>query len=319
MWKSLALSVALVCLPAAAFAKVPDVVATIQPLHSLAAMVMDGIGEPHLLVKGLTSEHGYALKPSDARALETAQVVVLVDPNFETFMAKPLQGRTGKIEVMAMADLPGMNVLKPREGGVWEPHHHDDAHGHEDHGHEDHGSGGHDHDEELDGHLWLDIGNARLLLVALSEKLAELDPEHAQAYRDNAQKAEAHLSELDAKLKSQLAGLHDRPYVVFHDGYQYFEARYGLRPAGSITVDPDRPVSAKRLTALAEKLRRSKAACVFREPQFPAPIVQTLADAANAKIGVLDPQGASLPTGVTLYPALLSNLAQSLTGCLAAP
>jgi len=310
MWKSLALCVPLLALPfAAARAEVPKVVASIQPLHSLAAMVMEGLGQPALLVSGTASEHGYALKPSDMRVLEQAQVAVIIDTGYETFLAKPLKARGAKINVLAMADLPGMTVFQPREGGVWDGHHH---------GH-DHDAHGHDHHEELDGHLWLDTANAQVMVTALAETLAEMDPANAVAYHRNADTARTKLAALDAELKQRLAPLAGRPYVVFHDAYQYFEARYGLSAAGSITLDPDRPPSAKRLTALKEKLQQSKATCVFREPQFPAPIVETLAKSAGAKVGMLDPQGSSLPPGPDLYPALLSNLADSLTKCLSAP
>lgn len=316
MWKSLALAAPLLGLPfaapaLAAQAQPPKVVTSIQPLHSLAAMVMDGVAEPALLVSGAASEHGYALKPSDLRVIEQAQVAVIVDAGYETFLAKPLKARGNKIAVLAMADLPGLTVFEPREGGAWESH---DHHKH-DHKH-DHG---HDHDEELDGHVWLDPANAQILVAALSAKLSELDPANAAAYTRNAEVAKGRLAALDAELKAKLAPLAGKPYVVFHDAYQYFEARYGLTPAGSITIDPDRPPSAKRMAALKDKLAKAQAACVFREPQFPAAVVDSLAQAANARVGLLDPQGAALPPGPALYPALLGNLADSLTKCLSTP
>lgn len=321
MWKTLAqvaqnwkiaLAAPLLTLSVPAHAEVPKVVASIQPLHSLAAMVMDGLGEPSLLVRGTASEHGYALKPSDVRAIEAAKVAVIVDTGYETFLAKPLKARGGQIATIAMADLPGLTALEPREGGVWEKHDHK-KHDHDHHKHK------HDHHDELDGHVWLDPGNAQLLLTALAAQLSELDPANAAIYQRNADAARARLAAQDAALKDKLAPLAGKPYVVFHDAYQYFEARYGLTPAGSITVDPDRPPSAKRMAALKDKLVKAKAACVFREPQFPAAIVDSLAKSANARVGLLDPQGASLPPGPALYPALLDNLADSLTKCLSTP
>lgn len=330
MWKTLALAAPFVVLtataqaqtpaptpaqtpgPAQIQARPPKVVASIQPLHSLAAMVMEGVGQPALLVSGAASEHGYALKPSDARVLEQAEVAVIVDPGYESFLAKPLKARGKKIAVLAMADLPGTTILEPREGGAWDGH---DHHKH-DHKH-DHGHG--DHDEEMDGHVWLDVGNAQLLLTALAETLAEKDPANAAVYMRNADQARTRLAALDAALGARLAPLAGKPYVVFHDAYQYFEARYGLTPAGSITVDPDRPPSAKRMAALRDKLVKSRSACVFREPQFPAAVVDSLAQAAGARVGLLDPQGAALPPGPALYPALLGNLADSLTKCLGSP
>lgn len=310
MWKTLALAAPLFTLSLPAHAEVPKVVASIQPLHSLAAMVMDGLGTPALLVSGTASEHGYSLKPSDMRAIEAAKVAVIVDTGYETFLAKPLKARGSKITTIAMADLPGLTVYEPREGGVWE------AHAHKKHDHDAHG---HDHHDELDGHVWLDPRNAQLLLTALAEQLSELDPANAAAYQRNADTARTKLAALDVELKDKLAPLAGKPFVVFHDAYQYFEARYGLTGAGSITVDPDRSPSAKRMAALKDKLVAAKASCVFREPQFPAGVVDSLAKSANARVGLLDPQGASLPPGPALYPALLGNLADSLTKCLGTP
>jgi len=299
MWKSWALALPVLALALPALAEPPRVVATIQPLHSLAASVMKGVAEPGLLVSGPRSEHAYSLKPSDARALQSAQLVVLVDEGYETFLAKPL--KNAKAARLAMADLPGVTALPPRKGGLWEQDHD---------GHDD------DHEHQLDGHVWLDPANARVLVAALAGKLAALDPEHADAYRANAGGASARLDGLDKELTARLAPVAGRPYVVFHDAYQYFETRYGLAAAGSITVDPDRPPSAKRLAALRDRLKQAGAACVFREPQFPAPIVESLAAQAGARVGVLDPQGADIPPGPDLYFTLMTRLADGLGSCL---
>ncbi len=303
----LAAILGMAALPAAAEA--PKVMASIQPIHSLVASVMQGVGEPGLVVSGAQSEHTYALKPSDARALQAARVVVLVDEGYETFLAKPLKNRKGSLDVIALADLPGARVLPSRKGGLWEDDH-DDHKGHKDHDHH-----GHDHGA-VDGHLWLDPDNARLLVTAVADRLAGIDPANAAAYQANAKTTIDRLQALDSRIRERLAPVVDRPFVVFHDAYQYVEKRYGLSAAGSITVDPDRPPSAKRLAALRDRLRTAGAACVFREPQFPAPVVRTLADASGAREGVLDPQGADIPPGPDQYFTLMTRLADSLASCL---
>lgn len=305
----LAAILSMAALPAAAEA--PKVMASIQPLHSLVASVMKGVAEPGLVVSGAQSEHTYALKPSDARALQAARVVVLVDENYETFLAKPLKNRKGSLDVIALADLPGAHVLPSRKGGLWEEEDdHDDHKGGKDHDHHGH------HHGAVDGHVWLDPDNARLLVTAVADRLAEIDPANSAAYQANAKDTVARLQALDTQMKERLATVADRPFVVFHDAYQYVEKRYGLSAAGSITVDPDRPPSAKRLAALRDRLRAAGAACVFREPQFPAPIVHTLADASGAREGVLDPQGADIPPGPDQYFTLMTRMADSLTSCL---
>lgn len=300
MWKSLAagLTFALLALPARAEA--PRVAVSVQPLHSLVAAVMKGAGEPGLIVGGSASEHTYALKPSDARLLRDAQLVVLVDLGYEAFLAKPVKGKA----VLAMADLPGIITLPPRQGGVWQDEPVAAGHAHE------HGKA------DFDGHLWLDPVNAQVLVAAVAERLAALDPANARLYARNAADTHARLDALDAELRARLAPVASRPYVVFHDAYQYFERRYSLAAAGAITVDPDRPPSAKRLAVLRERLKQAGVSCVFREPQFPAPVVETLAKGAGARIGVLDPQGAGLAPGPNQYFQLMTGLADGLTRCL---
>lgn len=307
MWKSLAGGLSLLAIASLpAQAEPPKVAASIQPLHSLVAAVMKGVAEPGLIVSGSASEHTYALKPSDARRLEAAHLVVLVDEGYESFLAKALKARKGRVAVLAMADLPGVTTLPARQGGLWdgEPpdgdHHHEHQHGHSD----------------IDFHVWLDPANAKVLVAAIADALAGLDGANSARYARNAAETAARLDALDAELKARLAPAAGRPYVVFHDAYQYFEARYGLNPAGAITVDPDRPPPAKRVAALRDRLKAAGAACVFREPQFPAPIVDTLARSAGARTGLLDPQGAALPPGPDQYFRLMMGLADGLTGCL---
>lgn len=299
MWKCLTTSILLTLAGLPALAEAPNIAVSIQPLHSLVAAVMQGAGEPKLIVGGTASEHTYALKPSDARLLQSAALVVLVDESYEGFLAKALKGRK---DLLAMADLPGATVLPPRQGGVWQAEHHATAHTH------GHGA--------FDGHVWLDPANAKLLVAAVAAKLAALDPANAALYAKNATATATRLDGLDGDLRARLAPLAGRRYVVFHDAYQYFERRYDLSPAGAITVDPDRPPSGKRLADLRERLKQAGATCVFREPQFPAPVVEALANSAGARIGLLDPQGAALPPGPEQYFRLMTGLADGLIGCL---
>jgi zinc transport system substrate-binding protein len=309
--------VATAALPA--WAEAPKVVVSIKPIHSLVASVMHGVGEPTLLVRGGASPHSYTMKPSDAKALSAADLVVWVGPELEGFLEKPLQANAPKATRLTLMDLKSLTLLQAREGGAWEPH----DHGHEQHGHDHkgHDHGDHDHDEdhdELNSHIWLDPSNARAIVTATADALAAKDPADAEAYRTNAERTLQALDALDAELKTTLAPLKDKPFVVFHDAYQYFEARYDLSAVGSITVSPDRRPSAKRLSAIRAKIAGLNAACVFSEPQFEPTLVRTVVEGTKAKTGVLDPEGADLPEGETLYPTLMRNLAASLRGCLGA-
>lgn len=303
MRKSLLVSVLLGHLAAGAAlaAEPPAVLVSIKPLHGLVAAVMQGVAEPGLIVGGGNSPHGYALKPSDMRALEKADLVVWVGKDFETWLERPLTKTQAKL---TMRDIPGMAILPTREGGIWESHDHD------------HGKPG-DHDE-VDGHLWLAPANAARLVEAVAVRLAGLDAAHAAAYHANAAAARARIAAMDAALSRRLAPLAGRPYVVFHDAHQYFEKQYGLSPAGAMTVDPERPLGAKRLAALRDRLKTAKAACVFREPRFGGTAAQTLADSAGVRLGQLDPEGTLVPAGPESYFVLMENLGSGLADCLSA-
>ena len=303
---------------APAHAQAPKVVVSIKPIHSLVASVMHGVGEPTLLVRGGASPHSYTMKPSDAKALSAADLVVWVGPELESFLEKPLRANAPKATLLTLMDLKGLTLLETREGGAWDAHDHGKkrGHGHQDHDHKDHDHA--DEHGELNTHIWLDPANARAIVEAAAEALAAGDPANAEAYRKNADRKLQELDALDAELKAALAPVKDKPFVVFHDAYQYFEARYGLSAVGSITVSPDRRPSAKRLSAIRAKIGGLGAACVFAEPQFEPTLVRTVVEGTKARTGVLDPEGSELPEGEALYPTLMRNLAASLRGCLGA-
>ncbi len=292
-------------------AEPPKVVVSILPLHGLAAAVMEGVGRPYLLVAPGSSPHTFQLKPSEARELQDADIVVWVGEALETFLEKPLRTLPKRATVVEVAKLPGVETLPPREGGIWSEHGHDHGQKHGGHG-DKHGG--------IDGHLWLDPMNGQAIVRALGEILAQRDPGNAERYRANAASEAARIGELHAELERRLQPVASRPFVVFHDAYQYFERRYRLAAAGSITVSPERQPSAKRLAALRRTIRDRGAVCVFAEPQFKAPVVASVVEGTGARTGVLDPVGAPpIEPGPEAYRTLLDRLARDLVGCLAGP
>lgn len=303
---------------AAAAATVPQVVATIKPVHSLVAMVMQGVAEPKLLLATGASPHTYSLKPSDAQTLQQADVIFWVGEGLETFLDKPLKALPRNARVIALADAPGVTLLPYRSSGGWEAHNHGsaatsppDAHD-ETHPHDD------EHDPHtIDMHIWLDPANAQAMIRAVAAALSEADPSHATIYNVNAESALLRLQALDATLRQRLQPLAAKPYVVFHDAYQYLEHRYGLTPVGSITVDPDRQPSAQRVATIRQSITERGAVCVFSEPQFSPKLIPTLIEGTKTRMGILDADGGiGVSPGADAYPTLMLNLADALRGCL---
>jgi zinc transport system substrate-binding protein len=295
----LLLRLSLVALTAASAAAAPKVLATVKPVHSLVAGVMQGVGQPELLIGGALSAHSYALKPSDARKLREAALIFEIGPDMETYLTGAMANSGGRVVVLEQA--PGVKRQPARHGGLW--------------GDDEHHEPGHDHGP-MDPHVWLDPENAIAFTKAIAAALARTDTAHAELYRANAARRISMLQALDRELAATLAPVKDQPYLVFHDAYHYFEARYGLKAAGAVTVAPDRPVGARRIAELRQTVTSGRAVCLFREPQFPPKLIDTLDRDTQARVGVLDPLGADLQPGPDLYPRLMRNLAQSLRTCL---
>ncbi len=284
----------------------PTVVVSIKPLHSLVAGVMQGVGTPQLLVKGGASPHGYVLRPSEARALAKAQLVVWVGEELESFLQKPLSTLGKRAHQLKLSELLRNDLLVKRHGGSWEGH----AHNHSD---QQGGTGLHGGQHQSpDLHLWLDPALAKQIVILTGKRLVELDPAHSSQYNRNTAALIKKLDQLDQKLRKQLAPVKDVPYIVFHAAYQYFESAYGLNAVGSITIDPERKPGVKRIQQIRKKIKQLGARCVFSEPQFKSRLIATVIEGTAAKTGTLDPLGADLPAGPEAYFQLMTNLGDNL-------
>lgn len=132
----------------------PRIVASIIPIHSLVTGLAGEIYPVDLLIPGSASPHGYAMRPSEARRLQSADLVVWVGPELETFLQRSLQQTPGR-EVISLMDDLELALLETRSAGVRKhgPHDGETEHEHDhDHEHEhEHGHGhghGHEHDHD---------------------------------------------------------------------------------------------------------------------------------------------------------------------------
>ena len=343
-----ALSIALMsasCLTVsnAAFAKELNVITSIQPVHSLVSAVMEGSGsEPVLFIKGAGSPHDYAMRPSDARALQKADVIFWIGEDLEGFLAKPISTLSNGALSVELHKADGIELLKPGEKGehdhddhakhadeAHEEHEHEE-HAHDEHGHEEHGDehekhadhdeheedGHHDHHHDVDMHVWLDPHNAEMMVKLIAAKLSDADPENKSLYSANAEKTIEKLEALDGEIREKLSDVRGEPFLTFHDAYGYFTGHYGLSYLGAISVNPERKPGAAKLKKIKHEIEHEKAACIFSEPQFQPKIIDVVAEGVPVGKGVLDPLGAELAPGKDAYFELMRNLAGSMVSCL---
>jgi zinc transport system substrate-binding protein len=280
------------------------VMASIKPIHSLVASVMEGIGVPGLIVDGSNSPHTYTLKPSDAAALEQADVIFWVGHELESFLEKPLESLGQNARRISLLDAQGIKTLPVREDANFEAHHHAG---------EEHAEG-----EESDPHIWLDPENAKAMVKTIAKSLSVADATHAAAYNANAEKTLAKLDVLSRDIQKSLASAHGQGFIVFHDAYQYFETRFGLKASGAISVHPENPPGAKQINDIKTRIKNGSIKCVFAEPQFDDKLIRVVIEGTEAKSATLDPIGATLEPGPSLYIELIQNIASGLESCLTA-
>lgn len=323
------------------------VVTSIKPVHSLASAIMAGVGEPFLVIRG-ASPHAFTIRPSAAAALQEADVIFLISDGLETPLVRPIEALAGKARVVRLAEVPGMILKTLRSGGAFEEDsHHDHAHdagheddhadddehaghdddaheddhadeeehaGHDDHAHED-DHAGHD-DGAIDLHVWLDPVNARAMARKMTAVLAESDPANAAAYFTNLVSLLERLDGATDGIAADLEPARGVPFLVFHDGYRYFEDQFGLTAVGSAVVHAGMSPGVKRVRELRDKISDLGVVCVFSEPGINQRFVDTLIEGTDVRAGTIDPIGADIEEGPDMYFTLLHHMAASFRDCL---
>ena len=329
-------------LPALAFAALPawaeppQVVTDIAPVQSLVAAVMDGVGDPALILEGGGDPHNVNLRPSQARAISDADLVIWVGPALTPWLEDALPRLAPETAVLTLSDLEGLEVIEIGEDGHGmeadhddhgdEDHAEDDDHDHDDHaeeaGHDDHDhESGDDHAEEadhahshaggIDPHLWLSVENAALWADVIAETLGEADAENAATYRANAAALIAEIAATDANVRARLAPHAGQPYFTDHDALAYVARHYDLTVIAAPGAHEAVRLSASDIGDLRARIAEAGARCLVTGPAGDEGLAAVLSDAPVVHVRI-DPLGT---VGMD-YPTLIEGIGASLETCL---
>ncbi|WP_286240694.1 zinc ABC transporter substrate-binding protein ZnuA [Neptuniibacter halophilus] len=268
-----------------------NVVTSIKPLQLVAEAIVADLGKVDVLIPPGASPHHYALRPSDLRRLNDADLVVWVGPEMEQFLGKALKSTPAP-------------VLQLMEG---------DAQAAGGHAH-DHAEGEHHHGEN-DPHIWLD---PVLMLEAadqIRQQLSLQAPKQAAQLQANYERFSAELIAAEAHVRQQLLPLQKRGFVVFHDAFSLLVDHYGLNQRAYFTVDPARAPGAKKLQQIQTLLEQENIGCVFTEPQFKAAVIERIVSGYPVRLGQLDPLAIDITTEQG-YPGYLRALGANIQSCL---
>lgn len=247
------------------------IVTSFYPMYVLTLNVtdgVDGVTVQNMAEQNVGCLHDYQLQTRDMVALEGADALVINGGGMEQFMDKVLTLR---------ADLP---IIDASEGIDMFPS--DEDHDHDAHGHDD-------HDELYNAHVWLDPNRAIQQVRNIADGLAEADPDHAAAYRQNAERYVAELTALDEELKAQLAPFAGAEIITFHEAFAYFADAYHLHVAGVIANEPGEEPSTRDIADTCDLVTELDIKTLFVEPQYPQKAAETIARETGASIYTLDP------------------------------
>lgn len=274
----------------------PQITATIKPVHSIVAYIADGVTTPHLLLDGSQSPHDYALKPSQMRQIKESDIIFLIGYQMESFLKKPLSSLPENVTIVQLIDADGVKLLPLRD---------------------ENRESGHTHEKQAnDPHIWLAPENAIAMAEKIAAVLIEKDPANKETYLKNKDSFIKYAKEQSVFIKERLLTYSDKPFIVFHDAFRYFEDFTHLNSKGAVLPSGAEAIGAKRLAEINKIVQENNTECIFTEPQYPASAVKAISQNGKIHVGLLDDLGYNVPEGKNAYFTIMNNITDNIISCL---
>lgn len=157
----------------------------------------------------------------------------------------------------------------------------------------------------FDPHTWTSPTNARHIVGNIADALCEIDPAHANLYKDNMRRAQAAIDSLHSTLTETLADLPSRSFVIAHPALTQFAADYGLHQI-AIEVDGKEPTPAS-LQALISQARAEGVKVVFVQREFADRSARIIAQQLDANLVQINPLAYDWTAEMTTIARTLKN------------
>jgi ABC-type Zn uptake system ZnuABC Zn-binding protein ZnuA len=259
---------------------------SIAPLRGILSPIVGNV-PIHVITPAGASPHTYEPKPSDAKRAAEAVALFHVDESLDGWVAR-LQS---PLAIPLLPLVPEALLLHTGEAEV-----HTEADG-STHIH---------HEGAVDPHFWADPLTVAAMVEPLAERLAELRPERATEYRENAVRFKQELEALHAEATEILAPARGGQVAVFHHAIDYLLHRHDIGVAGAVEPSPGQTAGPRTLHELAQHLKAEGVKAVFMEPQLPPQSAYAVAEEAHLKVVEIDPNG-GVPGRETYRELVLFN------------
>ena len=282
-----------------------DIISSVKPIAFITQAVSDGVTNTDILLPDGASPHTYSLKPSDLAKIKTAELIIWVGEDLETFMPTVLKSidKNKQIELMDIPTIKSLLRTSTNNHDQQETHSHNN-------------DSDHDHHGEYDEHIWLSPKIAKEIAQAVHDKLITIYPDKKDIIDENLNEFTVKLAETEQNIAKKLINVQNNGYFVFHDAYGYFESQFGLKNLGSFTINPAVQPGVQTVYAIKRELKEHQAVCVFREPQFSPAVIEKIVNGTDVRIGELNPLGTDITLSKNAYSQFLLRLTQQLLDCL---
>lgn len=291
-----------------------------KPLYNITAAVLGNLNTPNLILKNNSSPHSYSLKLSEVADINSADVIIWGGSRVDSFLGKlidnvakdDIKNKKNRL-IIDISENGNINKLPIRDNSVKDISEEENS---LEHLHAKIDINQKNIDVAYDPHIWLSLANAAIIADDIAHKLEIKYPDSKQVLESNLQDFKNKLIELEKQIASELINIKETGFLVFHDAYQYFENQFNLNNIGSIHLNPQATLSAKKLKILEDHVNKYKIRCMFSEPQFNSVALENLAINLDIKTGTLDPLGRNEDLGTEGYIKLIQNLKDSFKECL---
>ena len=274
------------------------VLSSIKPIQAIVTAIGGDYVKSDLLIPVDVSPHHYTYKPSDIRKIQKADVVFRIDEHFETMFNSVFENLDDTSKVVSLAENPKI-ILLPISGR------HDLSH--------EHRSSDHDN---IDTHIFTSPQNALVMAKEIADELSRMDVNNASKYNKNLQVFNEAMSTEIKAIKSKLEAVKDKPYIVFHNSWQYFSEYFDLQKPTVIELHEGVSAGVKSIIGIRKEISEKGIKCVFSEPGTSTKQLTFLTESFDVKIeeiNVMETSFKMMPDG---YITWLSVIGSKIERCL---
>ncbi len=168
-------------------------------------------------------------------------------------------------------------------------------------------------------HLWMDPELARAYAAKISAALIEVDAKNAAAYRASASAYDRELAALTARTRAKIATIPParRTMIVFHNAFDYYARRFGLRIVGAIEPTAGAEPNAAHISDLVGLARAQHVPAVFAEHEYNDKLARTLAASAGGlKVAFLYDDSLGTDAAVSTYAGMIDTDTDTIVSAL---